>query len=155
MEYRNPKPTVDIIVDRDGAVALIRRLNPPAGWALPGGFVDEGEAVEDAARREALEETGLVVRLDELLYVYSDPARDPRMHTLSVVFTATAQGELQAGDDAAEARLVPIAGMAEWLASPSPLLDGLPIAFDHARILADYLIWRQTGRRPRPVDRQR
>src|SRR6478735_8246199 len=104
MTYRNPAPTVDIIielVDRPHRpIVLIERHNPPLGWALPGGFVDYGEPVEVAARREAEEETGLQVELIEQLLVYSDPSRDPRQHTISIVFLATASGEPQAGDDA-------------------------------------------------------
>ncbi|HBK22669.1 MAG TPA: NUDIX hydrolase, partial [Planktothrix sp. UBA10369] len=104
MIYRNPTPTVDIIIeliDRpDRPIVLIERKNPPLGWAIPGGFVDYGESVETAAIREAKEETGLDVELIEQFYVYSDPNRDPRQHTLSVVFLATAIGQPQAADDA-------------------------------------------------------
>ncbi|MCB9742991.1 MAG: NUDIX hydrolase [Alphaproteobacteria bacterium] len=139
MVYRNPTPTVDVVVELDGGVVLIRRRNPPEGWALPGGFVDEGETVEAAAAREVMEETGLVVRLTELLYVYSDPARDPRKHTMSVVFTGVASGAPVGQDDAAEARVFPIDAL------PSPL------AFDHGQILADYKRFRETGQRPRPA----
>ena len=115
---------------------LIRRKNPPPGWALPGGFVDYGESLEDAARREALEETGLKVRLLEQFHAYSQPDRDPRHHSLSVVFIATADDEPRAADDAAEAALF--------------TLDALPpLAFDHARILADYQHYRRTGQRGR------
>ena len=88
-----PLLTVDIIIemnDRDERpIVLIERKHPPHGWAIPGGFVDVGESVEDAARREALEETGLAVRLETLLGCYSNPARDPRGHTASVVYIAT------------------------------------------------------------------
>jgi len=117
---------------------LIKRRNPPYGWALPGGFVDEGETVEDAARREILEETNLNARLETLLYVYSDPRRDSRQHTLSIVFIGEASGEPLAGDDAAEAAYF--------------ALDDLPtpIAFDHGQIIRDYQIFRTTGRRPSP-----
>jgi 8-oxo-dGTP diphosphatase len=139
MEYRNPKPTVDVIVEIDGGVVLIKRRNPPHGWALPGGFVDEGEPVERAAVREVDEETGLAVALTDLLYVYSDPARDPRQHTLSVVFVGTAAGAPAGGDDASEARIFPLDAL------PSPL------AFDHGQILADYRRWRETGERPSPA----
>lgn len=101
MSYRNPVPTVDIIIeliDRPHRpIVLIERHNPPNGRAIPGGFVDYGEAVEVAARREALEETGLQVTLIEQFHVYSDPHRDRRQHTISIVFLATATGEPKAG----------------------------------------------------------
>ena len=136
---RGPAATVDIVLERDGAVLLVERRFPPLGWALPGGFVDLGERVGDAAVREAKEETGLDVRLVTLLHVYSDPARDPRRHTLSVVFVATAEGEPVGGDDAAQARFFPLDAL------PSP------ICFDHGRILADYVRWRRDGTRPDPL----
>lgn len=104
MAYRNPAPTVDIIVelcDRPHRpIILIERKHEPFGWAIPGGFVDYGETVETAAKREALEEISLEVQLVEQLGVYSDPARDPRQHTISVVFIATAMGDPKAADDA-------------------------------------------------------
>jgi ADP-ribose pyrophosphatase YjhB (NUDIX family) len=123
--YRNPFPTTDVVVFRAGRVLLIRRRNPPQGWALPGGFVDYGESAEAAASRELKEETGLEALTLRLLGVYSAPGRDPRFHTLTVVYVAEAQGELAAGDDAAEAAWFP--------------LDALPdvIAFDHRQIIAD------------------
>ena len=133
-EYRNPLPTVDVIVlvpgadgERDGVV-LVERRNPPPGWALPGGFVDYGEKCEHAAVRECREETGLEVVLTGLHGVYSDPGRDPRHHTLSVVYTGVARdiSLLKAGDDAAKAQVFPLG---EWP----------PLAFDHARILAHFL----------------
>ena len=138
MEWRNPKPTVDVIIRVKDRIVLIRRRNPPLGWALPGGFVDEGEQVEVAAIREAKEETEMDVVLDELLYVYSDPARDRRFHTLSIVFTADAQGEPVGADDAAEARLF--------------ALNELPddLVFDHRKIISDYVHFSRTGQRPRP-----
>jgi len=127
-DRRQPRLTVDVIVEvgKDRLV-LIRRKNPPPGWALPGGFVDAGETVEQAAVRETLEETSLRVELVRQFHVYSDPARYPRGHTVSVVFIGRAQGEPRAADDAAEARTFPV--------------DALPqeLAFDHGRILADYL----------------
>ncbi len=141
MEYRNPKPTVDVIIQIDEGVVLIKRKNPPFGWALPGGFVDEGERVEDAATREALEETRLNVELEHLFYVYSDPSRDSRQHTLTIVFTASATGEPVGADDAAEARIFPLHAL------PTP------IVFDHAAILDDYVRFRETGTKPVPADR--
>lgn len=133
---KNPAPTVDTIIELDEGIVLVRRRNPPEGWALPGGFVDYGESAERAARREAEEETGLKVRLTELFGVYSDPSRDPRQHTISTVFIARAAGTPRGGDDAAEARVFPLDAL------PSPL------AFDHARILAEYRHYRRTGERP-------
>ncbi len=137
---KTPALTTDIIIelkDRpDRPVVLIRRKNPPHGWALPGGFVDVGETVEHAAVREAEEETALQVTLTILLGCYSDPSRDPRSHTASVVYVAEAQGEPRAQDDAA--------GVAVF--SPEALPSAL--VFDHARILQDYLIWRREGKFP-------
>ncbi|MBL8617377.1 MAG: NUDIX hydrolase [Deltaproteobacteria bacterium] len=153
--YKNPTPTVDAVIriEKDGVdhVVLIRRNNPPAGWALPGGFVDEGERMDLACAREALEETGLHVILEDLLYIYSDPRRDQRKHTVSAVFTARAIGEPVGQDDAAEAILVPITDlgpMADQGAGPG----GAPIVFDHALILRDALRFFATGARPRPGD---
>ena len=124
-----PKLAVDVVIellDRPGRpIVLIERRYPPPGWALPGGFVEVGETVEAAAVREAREETGLEVELGALLGVYSDPARDPRGHTVSIVYTGTARGMPAAADDA---RAVAVVDPAR----PPPL------AFDHARILADY-----------------
>lgn len=141
MAHRNPVPTVDIIielVDRPHRpIVLIERLNPPPGWALPGGFVDYGESVETAARREAKEETGLEVTLIEQFQVYSDPQRDPRQHTLSIVFLATATGEPQAGDDAKHLQVFDLWQM------PTNL------CFDHDRILREYRVYRDYGLRPR------
>lgn len=135
---RNPAPTVDIIIELDsGGIVLILRKNPPPGWALPGGFIDYGESAEDAAIREAREETSLDVQLVELLHVYSDPKRDPRKHTMATVFIAKASGTPQGADDAAEARVF------YEHALPSSL------AFDHAKILQDYFTYKRTGRRPR------
>ncbi|MEE2829275.1 MAG: NUDIX hydrolase [Myxococcota bacterium] len=141
---RNPFPTVDVIIERsDGFVVLIRRKNPPEGWALPGGFVDTGESTEDAARREAREETGLDVVLTDLLGVYSDPERDPRFHTLSVVYIGHSGDPLAPGDDA--------------IAAEEFSLDALPegLVFDHALILDDFRHFKATGRHPDPAPRRK
>ncbi|MHC1743137.1 MAG: NUDIX domain-containing protein [Syntrophobacteraceae bacterium] len=125
--YRNPFLTVDAIVSMgDRGVVLIDRKNPPYGWALPGGFVDYGESLEEAVRREIREETGLDLEHLVQFGAYSDPRRDPRHHTVTVVFTAEGLGELQAADDAARVTVFPLDGL------PAPL------AFDHGDILADY-----------------
>lgn len=136
--YRNPTPTVDVIVELDDGVVLIERKNAPLGWALPGGFVDEGERVEDAAIREVAEETGLEVELRVLLGVYSDPARDPRQHNLSVVYVGLGRGRPEGRDDAARAQVF--------------ALDALPapLCFDHALILDDYRRWKREGVLPAP-----
>ncbi len=131
-------PTVDAIIEVPAGIILIKRKYEPAGWALPGGFVEYGETVEAAAVREAKEETGLAIELTELFGVYSDPRRDPRRHTIGVVFIATATGVPSGGDDAADAQV--------FTASSLPA----PIAFDHGRILADYFAYKRTGRRPVP-----
>ena len=123
--YRNPVPTVDIIITLGTGVVLVKRKNPPVAWALPGGFVDYGESLEQAAVREAYEETGLHVRLGCQFHTYSEPNRDPRQHTVSTVFLATAEGTPVAGDDAGEA--------AVFHEESLP-----PLAFDHSRILGDY-----------------
>jgi 8-oxo-dGTP diphosphatase len=137
--HRNPLPTVDIIIElTGGGVVLIERKNIPHGWALPGGFVDYGESLEAAAVREAKEETSLEVQLIEQFYTYSDPSRDPRKHTISTVYIATAQGIPQGADDAKRAKIF--------------TKDQLPnpIVFDHPRILSDYFVYKATGRRPKP-----
>ena len=125
-KYCNPFPTVDIIIEIDGGVVLIRRKNPPYGWAIPGGFVDYGESLEMAAVREAKEETSLDVHLLSQMGAYSDPKRDPRFHTISVVFIAKAEGVPKAADDAVKI------GVFRRETLPEDL------AFDHAKILQDY-----------------
>jgi 8-oxo-dGTP diphosphatase len=125
-----PALAVDVVIEmvnRPGRpIVLIERNRPPVGHALPGGFVDVGETVEDAARREMREETGLDVELVRLLGVYSDPARDPRGHTVSIVYIGQASGTPRAGDDARDV-LVTVPAQAPAL------------VFDHDRILGDYL----------------
>ncbi len=124
--HKNPIPTVDIIIELKGGVVLIKRKNPPDGWALPGGFVDYGETLEYAAAREAKEETGLDIELIRQFHTYSDPRRDPRHHTITTVYVAKAQGTAIAGDDAKET------GVFQKEALPDK------IAFDHKEILNDY-----------------
>jgi 8-oxo-dGTP diphosphatase len=125
--HRNPVPTVDIIIEwNNGRIVLILRKNYPPGWALPGGFVDYGETLEEAAVREAREETSLEIRLVRQFHTYSRPDRDPRRHTISTVFIAQGQGRPQAADDAAAL------GLFSQDSLPSPL------AFDHGVILHDY-----------------
>jgi ADP-ribose pyrophosphatase YjhB (NUDIX family) len=136
-EYRNPSPTVDIIVQSDSKILLIRRKKDPFKdrLALPGGFINEGETVEDAARREAREETSLEVEPIEILGVYSDPKRDPRKHVMSIVFVAIiVGGKAKAGDDALDIEWTELEG----------LVDS-EIAFDHLQIINDYRHWKATG----------
>ena len=128
MGYKNPVPAVDLIIEIKGkGLVLIERLNPPPGWALPGGFVEVGETLEQAAVREAKEETCLDVELLGQFHTYSDPKRDPRMHCISTVFVARATGTPRAEDDAKSVAVYP--------------KDSLPdvLAFDHRKILDDYL----------------
>jgi ADP-ribose pyrophosphatase YjhB (NUDIX family) len=122
----HPLLTVDIIIEYEAGIILIERKNPPLGWALPGGFVDYGETVEAAAMREAKEETGLTLKNLQQFRVYSDPARDPRGHTVSVVFTAKGIGIAQADTDAKTVKVFNEKSLPE------------AIAFDHRKILADY-----------------
>jgi len=141
LRYRNPIPTVDLVIEIQDArgrngIVLIERRNPPPGWALPGGFVNYGESLESAAVREAYEETSLRVRLIEQLGTYSDPARDPRKHTISTVFIARAQGAPVAGDDAANVGIFTAKDI------------DFPLAFDHAQILKDYFA-RKVGQLPK------
>jgi ADP-ribose pyrophosphatase YjhB (NUDIX family) len=130
MKYKNPIPTVDIIIELESeGIVLIRRKNPPYGWALPGGYVDYGESLEEAAIREAKEETSLDVTLIHQLHTYSDPKRDPRGHTISTVYVAKAKGKPKASTDAEDLKVFKI--------------EDLPkdLAFDHGKILNDYKIW--------------
>ena len=126
-KYRNPFPTVDTIIEiEDGGIVLIKRKNPPLGWALPGGYVNYGESLESAAIREAEEETSLKVELRYQLGAYSDPARDPRQHNMSIVFVAKGTGQPKAADDAKDI------GIFDFNSLPRNM------AFDHGKILKDY-----------------
>jgi 8-oxo-dGTP diphosphatase len=138
---QTPLLAVDVIVEMGLPlrVVLVQRRHPPHGWAIPGGFVDIGETVAQAARRELREETALDVELTELLGCYSNPTRDPRGHTVSIVFIGRARGEPRAGDDA---------GIAELFDPAAPPA----LVFDHAQILADYRALRASGQRP-AIDR--
>lgn len=122
-----PYVTVDAIIELASGVVIIRRSNPPFGWALPGGFVDPGESLEEAVLREAKEETGLDLAGLKQFHTYSNPGRDPRFHTVGTVFTAKAKGEPKAGDDAADVKVIKI-----------NQIDKLDFAFDHKQILKDY-----------------
>ena len=141
MSFRNPTPTVDLIIELvdqpHRPIILIERRNPPPGWALPGGFIDYGESAEAAALREAQEEVSLAVELIEQFQVYSDPNRDARQHTLSIVYIAATKGKPQAGDDAQKV------GVFDLWETPANL------CFDHDRILRDYWQYRYYGIRPR------
>jgi len=123
---KTPLFSVDAIIELEGGIVLINRLNPPYGWAIPGGFVDIGETIEDAVCREMKEETGLDINLVRQFHTYSDPKRDPRQHTITTIFIATASGRPVAGDDAKEAEVF--------------TRDTLPedLTFDHRQILEDY-----------------
>lgn len=126
-DHKSPRLTVDAIIRMPGGrIVLVQRRFPPLGWALPGGFVEYGESVEDAVVRESQEETGLAIRLVRQFHTYSDPKRDPRHHTVSVCFLAEAQGVPRAGDDAG--------GVGVFLKDELPGL----LCFDHAVILDDY-----------------
>jgi len=123
---KTPFLTVDILIELGDGIVLIKRRYPPIAWALPGGFVDYGESLEDAAIREAKEETSLDVVLKKQLHTYSDPRRDKRSHNVTTVYSATAQGKPMAADDAKEIGIF--------------TKETLPknLAFDHAQILKDY-----------------
>ncbi|MFA5156865.1 MAG: macro domain-containing protein [Candidatus Omnitrophota bacterium] len=122
-----PFATVDAIIEIDAGIVIIKRSNPPFGWALPGGFLDFGEKLEDAVVREAKEETGLDIYDVKQFHTYSDPRRDPRFHTIATVFTAKAKGKPRAGDDAAALKII-----------TQKDLPNIEFAFDHKQILQDY-----------------
>ena len=136
MRPETPQLTVDAIIEINGGIVLIERKYPPLGWAIPGGFVDPGESLLQAVKREALEETNLDIEVLDLFHVYSKPWRDPRGDTVSAVYWCRAKGNPVGGDDAAKAVVFS--------------KDNLPedIAFDHAEILKQFFNWRVTGIRP-------
>ncbi|MBP7216838.1 MAG: NUDIX hydrolase [Candidatus Omnitrophica bacterium] len=129
---QGPFITVDALIELDGGIVMIERSNPPFGWALPGGFVDYGESLEDAVTRETKEETGLDVIELKQFHTYSKPGRDPRFHTICTVFLAKTKGTPKAGDDAANLKVIPI-----------DKIPQLNFAFDHNKILEDYLKFRK------------
>ncbi|OGX16491.1 MAG: NUDIX hydrolase [Omnitrophica WOR_2 bacterium RBG_13_41_10] len=127
-----PFTTVDAIIEINGGIVIIKRSNPPFGWALPGGFVDYRESLEDAITREAKEETGLDLEELRQFHTYSNPTRDPRFHTIGTVFIAKGKGKPKAGDDAAGLNIVKIEE-----------LEKLDFAFDHKEIIKDYIKYKQ------------
>jgi len=128
---RGPFTTVDAIIEINDGLVIIQRSNPPFGWALPGGFVDYGESLEDAVRREIKEETNLEVTDLKQFHTYSEPGRDPRFHTIATVFIAKGQGSPKAGDDAAGLKIVKLNE-----------IEKIDFAFDHKKIIDDYLKFR-------------
>lgn len=128
-----PFVTVDAIIEINGGIVFIKRSNPPFGWALPGGFVDYGESLEQAVRREAKEETGLDLEELKQFHTYSEPGRDPRFHTISTVFIAKAKGDPQSGDDAADLKIIKFTG-----------IEKIDFAFDHKKIIEDYLNYKNS-----------
>lgn len=128
-------PKADIIIEKENKIVLIRRKNEPfkGKFAIPGGAVENGETVEAAAVREAEEETSLKVKLKEILGVYSEPKRDPRHHSIAIVFIAEPiRGELKANTDAEEAK---------WFELKEINFEEL--AFDHKKIIEDYINWKK------------
>lgn len=130
---KSPRVAVDFIIKFNSGIVLVKRKNFPKGWAIPGGFVDYGETIEQAAIREAKEETNLDIEIESLLGVYSDPKRDPRGHTISPAFICKGKGSLKAGDDAEEAKIFK--------------LDEIPdLVFDHNKIIEDFKEYERNSR---------
>ena len=136
--YKNPIPTVDTIIQKDSQILLVKRKKEPFKglFALPGGFVNEGERVEDAAKREAKEETSLDIELVDILGVYSDPTRDPRGHMMSTVFIA----KISSHNDRVDAVAQDDAAAIEWISLE--VIDTRNVGFDHKRIISDYKTWK-------------
>jgi O-acetyl-ADP-ribose deacetylase (regulator of RNase III)/ADP-ribose pyrophosphatase YjhB (NUDIX family) len=131
-KLKGPYVTVDAVIEINGGIVIIERSNPPFGWALPGGFVDYGESLEEAVIREAKEETGLDITDIKQFHTYSQPDRDPRFHTVGTVFIAKAEGKPKAGDDAGDLKIVKLNE-----------IEKLDFAFDHKRIIQDYLRYKE------------
>ena len=130
---KGPYVAVDAVIEVDGGIVIVERSNPPFGWALPGGFVDNYESLEEAVRREMKEETSLELLDLKQFRAYSSPDRDPRFHTVGIVFTAKGKGIPKAGDDAANLRVIKLAD-----------IDKIQFAFDHKQILKDYIAFKQS-----------
>ncbi len=139
--HKTPLCSSDIIIEVNDSIVIIERKYEPRGFALPGGLVEYGEAIESTAIREAKEETNLDIELIELLYTYSNPERDPRQHCISSVFIARAIGIPEGGDDAKKAFLVSLEELLNYT-----------YVFDHKRIISDYLRYKKTGIRPKPKE---
>ena len=139
--YKNPTPTVDAIIQKNSQILLVKRKKEPfKGYlVLPGGFVNEGERVEDAVKREIKEETSLDIELIDILGVYSEPERDPRGHIMSTVFI----GKISKSSDKADAMAQDDAAAIEWLNFEA--VDNTRIGFDHKKIITDFINWRQHG----------
>ena len=129
---QGPFVTVDAIIETDDGIVLIGRSNPPFGWALPGGFVDYGESLEDAVRREAKEETGVDLEDLKQFHTYSKPGRDPRFHTISTVYIARGKGKPKSGSDAANLKVINIKELKNY-----------NFSFDHKEIIEDYLKYKK------------
>ena len=136
-QQAGPFVAVDAIIDIDGGIVIIERSNPPFGCALPGGFVDNYESLEDAVRREMKEETDLELSDLKQFHAYSKPGRDPRFHTIGIVFTARGKGVPKAGDDAAGLKVIKLKD-----------IDKIDFAFDHKQIIRDYIEYRKDSRLP-------
>ncbi len=133
---KGPFTTVDAIIEINDGIVLIQRSNPPFGFALPGGFVDYGESLEEAVKREMKEETDLDLEDLKQFHTYSEPGRDPRFHTIATVFIAKAKGRPKAGDDAASLKIMKL-----------DEIEKLNFAFDHKKIIQDYLKYKE-GKNP-------